>query len=166
MVFALSCKFLLCLQWVLNHAAVLGMSLQKQCPLHKYFLSGRQLYWNSWTLFYQCSHWGRGRTQPGVQKSKACWRFQEGAVGSTSSNAMRHQKKNQPRTPENRFLKLFWRRRKCQIHATGKQSAETLKVGWVLVFIFYFPVFHPSDLMGCGRYMGEFSQSNPPIKKS
>lgn len=50
------------------------------------------------------------------------------------------------------FLK---RRRTCKALRTGNKGAETLKVG--VFFAFYFRVFHPSDLMGCGRYMGEFS---------
>lgn len=108
----------------------------------------------------------RHGAHPGVQKSKVCWRFSKG-VGSMSSNAMcgktTQNNKEQVSSPRKQVSESFLKcQRKYQTPRTGKKGAETLKVG--IFFAFCRLVFQPNDLMGCGRYMGEFSPSNPPIK--
>lgn len=89
-----------------------------------------------------------------------------GLVAQVLMQYVTEQKNNQEQLfpPETDFQNFSEGAGDVRLTELEGKRAETLKVGWVLVFIFYFPVFYPCDLMGCGRYVGEFSQCNPPIK--
>lgn len=82
------------------------------------FCRERQLCWSSWTLFYQCSQWGRNRTWSQEYKSQrhADASGKEVLVAQVvmpcvtiQKNKNKNKTRNRFSSPENKFLRDFWK---------------------------------------------------------
>lgn len=113
----------------------------------RYFLRERQLCWSSWTLFYQCSPWGRGRTESPESESQrhADASRKEVLVAQVVMQCC-HQTGKKTQTnrfspPENRFLRLLWKGGGMSDSQNWKERSRNFESFLLVagVFCFLFP---------------------------